>query len=337
MSRLHFATSAIHRNSIDMAVTAEDHFNATYLNLKARLGILELGADQYPDPITGLVSMEVARGNEALTDTLASFAGIALKYLGNGLFALGERTFEMIRNQTEKRFLSYPSMVTNWKSRVWSNARSIDGKEFDAYKVDVVPHAELIKRIQAVEAVHKALDNVSAIVNAPVAKNSDDWTTPECDKAIQAMEKIGFKAKNYDFLNTVSKTYAGARKKQPLYLHGYTPKRILDVLTRCEKLASYGDPKYIEKFEETYLSQTDKLEDYEADTDLKSAEVTDKGDVKNKKEIEMREHESKIRAARLWWLAHFLKAAYTVTSDILRDAETLATATSRTLSKTTED
>lgn len=314
------------------AHTKEEKFNLTYLALKVRLGILEVSNDPFPDPY----NMELLPAEESLSETLASFAGIALKYLGNGLFALGERTFEVIRNQTEQTFLSYPSMVTSWKSRVWKNARDINGRTFDGYKTNVVPHADMIKRIQAVEAIHKALENVAKIYNAPVSKNSDNWTTPECEKAIVAMERIGYQARNYDFLNSVSKTYATARKNQPIYLHGYTPKRILDLLVRCEKLAQYGDKKHVAQFEADYLKCTDDLEAFEIDTLEKSAVSSDDGKVVAKADaltVE-RDHESKIRAARLWWLAHFLKAAYAVTSDILKDMKTLATVTERSVQKT---
>lgn len=304
----------------------DEQFNHTYLLLKIRLGLLETSQDPF--------SLQPAE--ESLSETLASFAGVALKYLGNGLFSLGERTFEIIRNQTEHVFLSYPSMVTNWKSRVWKHARDINGRTFDGYKVNVVPHADMIKRIQAVEAIHKALENVAKIYNAPVSKTDDSWTTPDCEKAITAMERIGYQARNYDFLNAVSKTYAKARKNQPIYLHGYTPKRILDLLVRCEKLAQYGDQKYITKFEADYLKCTDDLEAFEVATLEKSApaDADDAAIEKVDKATMERDHESKIRAARLWWLAHFLKAAYAVTSDILKDMQALANVTERSVQKT---
>lgn len=326
---------------IGKGVTPEERFPQIYQAMKIKLGMIDVSPDPYPDPETGITGEKylTRAGQEELMDSLVSFANLALRYLGAGLFMLGERTFNSVRRISEKRFMNYKSMMTNWKSRVWKNARSIDGQAFDAYTCTIVPHAEMVKRIQAVESIHKLLSNISGIYNANVPKNSDEWSTPECDKAIANLEKIGFKAKNLDMLNTISKQYANARKKQPLYLHGYTPKRILELMTRCEKLAEYGDEKYIQSFEDTYLKYSNQCEEFEDETSQKSFDndLKEEPNPKTKKELQEREHESKIRAARLWWLAHFLKAAYTITGDILADIETLSIACERTMGKDNEN
>lgn len=320
---------------------ANERFTAEYLHMKCRLGMIDVTPDPYPDPETGITGAHFATniGREDLLESLINLTSIGLKYLGGGLFSLGERTFSAIRRQSERRFMNYKDMMVAWRSRVWKNVRNIDGEEFDAYVINVVPHAEMIKRIQAVEAIHKLLGNISGIYNAPVPKSGVDWSTPECDKAIAQLEKIGIKAKNLDMLNTVSKQYAQARKKQPLYLQGYTPKRILDLMNRCEKLAEYGDPTYIKNFEEKYLGLSDKTEELESKADEKSMDYTSNEEgmtAKEKKEVEAMDNEAKIKAARLWWLAHFLKAAYAITVDILEDVERLSVAVERCISRDTE-
>lgn len=312
-----------------LPTSQEEAFNKIYLATKIKLGIINEAMFRPSfDAETGYTP---AISTEGLVDSLLDFANLALKYLGHGLYALSERTFDSIRTQSEKIFMSYPTMVTTWKSRIWENSRDIDGRKFDAYTIKVVPHAVMVKRINAVEQVHKALNSIGAIYNAPVPKTSDDWTTPECAKAISALEKIGFDAGSLDMLGTISKQYENARKKQAMYLHGYTPKRLLDIMTRCEKLAEYGDIKYVQRFEEQYLKHVDSLEDDESETSTKKIEEDpDTAQTKSKtSKIAQEEHEEKIRAARLWWLAHFLKAAYQITTDILSDVETLMTATSR--------
>ena len=320
--------------AIGNSTTKEDTFKERYLAMQIKLGIVDIAPDPYPCPETGYC-MKDHVATEGLMDALSSFANLALKYLGDGLMTLADRTFSSIRTTAEKRFMNYASMMTAWRARVWKNSREIDGRKFDAYVVNVVPHAVMVKRIQAVEAVHKALSNIGGIYNAPVRKNSDDWTTPECEKAITALGNVGIDASSLDMLSTMSKQYDRARKKQPLYLHGYTPKRILDIMTRCEKLAEYGDASYISKFEETYLKHTDTLEDKEQDTTMKRlGEDLSEKELKN---LDEDEHENRIRAARLWWLAHFLKAAYQVTSDILADVEVLMKATERTLADEEEE
>ena len=316
----------------------DERFAAVYTHMKCRLGMIDVTPDPYPDPETGLTGAHFAAdvGREDLLESLINLTSIGLKYLGGGLFSLGERTFSAIRRQSERKFMNYKDMVVAWRGRVWKNARNIDGEEFDAYVVNVVPHAEMVKRIQAVEAIHKLLGNISGIYNAPIPKNGIDWSTPECDKAIAQLEKIGVKAKNLDMLNTISKQYAQARKKQPLYLHGYTPKRIMDLMNRCEKLAEYGDPRYIKSFEEKYLGLSDKTEELETKADEKEMEYTSSENgitEKEKKEVMEMDNEAKIKAARLWWLAHFLKAAYAITVDILEDVERLSVAVERTISK----
>lgn len=304
---------------------SKDTFSSTYLAMKVKLGMMDIQPEIIACPDTGkFMSSKV--GCEALSDLLASWAGVALQYLGDGLYFLGERVFESLRNQTEKSFLSYTSVLTNYKSRVWKNARDLDGQRFDAYKLSVVPYDGLVKRIAAVEAIHKALESVNSIYNAPIG-NTDDWSTSETEKAINAMERIGYQARHYDFLNTVSKKYAESRKKQPLYLHKYTPKNLLALITRCEKLANYADPKYIDNFEQKYLSCTAKLEEFEEKTATDDLPPV---------ELKRREHESKIRAARLWWLAHFLKATHAVTSDVFSDIEKLALATERCIATPSE-
>lgn len=299
-------------------VDREDHFRKTYLALKIHLGMMDLDDAFLEDKDTGH-NMCTKAACEDFSQTLVTFAGVALKYLGNGLVFLGERVFSSLRNQAEKTFLNYNQILTNYKTRVWKSARELDGEKFDSYQVNVVPYDQLSKRISAVEAVHRILEKVDSIYSAPIGSN-DSWVTPECDRAISAMEKIGFQARHYDFLTSVSKTYATARKKQPLYLHKYTPKNIMGLIDRCEKLAKYADMKYIEDFESKYNKCTDKLEKYELTTDLN--EFSDK-------ELEQRNHELKIRAARLWWVAHFIKAVYTVTTDIFADIEKLANAAER--------
>ncbi len=322
-------------SSAGLPTSDQEAFSRIYLATKIKIGIInEKTFEMSTDSETGYTPLQ---GTEGLIDSLMDFAGLTLKYLGHGLYALSERTFDSIRVQAEKSFMSYPSMVTTWKSRVWENARDIDGRKFDAYTLKVVPHAVMVKRIHAVEQVHKVLSSISAIYNAPVSKRNDDWTTPECTKAITALDKIGIDAGSLDMMNEVSKQYDSARKKQPMYLHGYTPKRILDIMTRCEKLAEYGDTKYISKFEDQYLSHVDTLEDKEANTSMAKMEEEETKLTKKSKQIEEDEHEEKVKAARLWWLAHFLKAAYQITSDILKDVELLMTATSRCVVEETAD
>lgn len=299
-------------------MTVDEIFRQQYLALKIKLGMFEIEGDMAPDPETGHI-MYTQAACESLSETLATFAGVALRYVGDGLLFLGDRVFESLRNGAEKNFLSYQQICVNYKNRVWKNARDLDGTKFDAYTVNVVPHKELSKRLTAVEKVCKVLNNVDSIYSAPVKKNSADWTTPECNAAIKAMEDIGFQARNYDFLATVSKTYANARKNQPLYLHQYTPKNIMDLIDRCERLSTYSDPKYIDKFEEKYGKCTDKLQDFELDTAEKDDEEV----------TAARDHESKVRAARLWWMAHFIRAVYTVMKDIFSDIEKLTLATER--------
>lgn len=296
----------------------EDIFNRTYLAIKIKLGMMEIGEDLLPDRDTNH-TMYTKAGCEDLSQTMLTFAGVALKYLGNGLAFLAERVFKLLRNQAEKSFMNNQQILTNYKTRVWKSARDLDGVKFDATQVNVVPYDQLVKRVAAVEAVHRALEKVDSIYSAPVSSN-DSWVTAECERAISAMEKIGFQARHYDFLTTVSKTYATARKKQPLYLHKYTPKNIMGLIDRCERLSKYMDPDYISSFEDKYEKCTDKLNIYELNTDLKDF---------SEKEVEQREHDAKIRAARLWWVAHFVKAAYTVTNDIFADIEKLANATER--------
>ena len=332
-------------------------FNQKYLATKIHIGMFDLSADPFPDPATDRISREVVyrideehlpvskrTGQESLTESLTEFAAVTLKYASAGLFYLGNRTFNFIRAQSEKKFLNYNTVMVRWKSRVWKNARNIDGREFDAYQLNIVPHAEMVKRIYTVELIHKCLSNISGIYNAPIKKNSDDWATPECTKVITQLEKIGFKAKHLDENGGISKQYAESRKKQPLYLHGYTPKRIMDLLTRCEKLASYGDEKYINEFEKKYLAYGDALEDYDSDTEDKKFELEEKGKEKGEsytrkelQEIEHRKNESRVKSARMWWLAHFLKVAYVITGDIIADMEKLMRATENTLSTADED
>lgn len=314
----------------------EQLFKESYLALRVKLGMFNLTLDPFPDPETGKTSADMlGAGHEELMESLMNLANLALRYLGGGLYILGERTFSSVRRMSEKKFLNYKDVMTTWKNRVWKNTRDLDGRKFDAYTLSVVPHAEMVKRIQAVESIHKLLNNVSGIYNAAVSKSSDDWMTPDCEKAINNLEKIGFHAKHLDMLNTVSKQYANSRKKQSLYLHGYTPKRILDLMSRCEKLAEYGDEKYIKQFEDTYLKFTDQCETFEEETVSKQTELSEKDELtaKEKKELDERQHESKIRAARLYWLAHFLKAAYVITGDILSDIEALSVAVERCISK----
>lgn len=321
-----------------LPTSKEEAFNKIYLATKIKLGIID--ETMFRPSFDAETGYTPAISTEGLVDSLLDFANLALKYLGHGLYALSERTFDAIRTQSEKIFMSYPTMVTTWKSRIWENSRDIDGRKFDAYVINVVPHAVMVKRINAVEQVHKALNSISSIYNAPIPKTSDDWTTPECTKAIAAMEKIGFDAGSLDMLGSMSKQYENARKKQAMYLHGYTPKRLLDIMTRCEKLAEYGDVKYVERFEEQYLKHVDALEDDESDTFSKKIEEDAPDTIKTKaktSKINQEEHEEKIRAARLWWLAHFLKAAYQVTTDILKDVEVLMTATSRCVVDQTGD
>ena len=54
-------------------------------------------------------------------------------------------------------------------------------------------------------------------------------------------------------------------------------------------------------------------------------------------EIEHRKNESRVKSARMWWLAHFLKVAYVITGDIIADMEKLMRATENTLSTADED
>lgn len=296
----------------------DDEWNRIYLALKIRLGMMDVTPDLLPDQDTGY-QMGLQSGCEDLNSALVTFAGMAVKYLGNGLSFLSDRIFTALRNNAETTFLSYSQILTNYKIRVWKNARDLDGEKFDAYMLKVVPYDQLCKRVTAVEAVHKALSSVKAIYDSTIP-TTNSWMTPECDRAIAAMERIGFQARHYEFLSNVSKVYGDARKKQPLFMHKYTPKGILGLIDRCDKLTQYADPKYIQDFQDKYESCLEALDKFELTTEM---------DDLSEKEKASREHELKIKAARLWWIAHFAKAAYTVTTDIFADIGKLATATER--------
>lgn len=302
-----------------------------------RTGAINIKQDDVPDPDTGYTTAmqkDISIGNEELIAKLTDFAGLALKFLGNGLFNLANSTFDGLCHRGEKLFYNYPALITSWKSRVWKCSRNIDGQKFDAYTVYVSPHAELIKRIQVMEAVHKTISDISGIYNAPISKG-DNWETPECERVLTALKKVGIFIEGKADFSSVGKQYNATKKKQPLFLHGYTPKRIIDILTRCDKIVSYASKSHIEKLQNTYFKYVDKIDNFEIDTDDKEFNIDAENDASNKdyREVEDRRRENRIRSARLWWLAHFLKIGYVLMEEIINDIEILVKATESCVSK----
>lgn len=278
-------------------------FIETYLALKIKLGYYT-----------------ILEGQEGFVDILAKFAGFALKSFGRGLFTVARATFNTITLKSEKTVKSYKKTLEIWKDRVWVNARSVDGVKFDDYVIKIVPYKVLKDRINAVLAIHKALENVEAIMNAPVASDNY-WLTNECQKAIDYMSKIGFNAKNYNMLtDELSNSYKNAEIKQPIFLHKYTLNNIMGLLNHVDKIVNYASPKYIREYQEKFEDCTYDLDEKEGDILLKEG---DDDSVKNDKIVAKDKYELAMRSSRMWWIIHFIKAAYFVTNDIFKDIEKL--------------
>lgn len=276
--------------------------------------------------------MTFAPGDESLADPLAKFALFTLKSFGHGLAFVADRVFNLLRRKTEKTLLSYTNTTGVWKSRVWKNLRNIDGVKFDDYMLSVPPYAVLKDRVNAVLAIHQALANVTGIYDGSVAQGNY-WLTTDCQKAIDAMAKIGFDARNHDILvESISETYKRATIRQSMFMHKYTLKNIMELFNKVQQIAEYASPAYIEKYQKKFDACIDKLNDAEG------AIIEDDNDEKlTEKEKAAREYEISMRAARLWWITHFIRSAYLVTSDIFTVLEKLTAVTEKCIATTSID
>lgn len=291
----------------------EREFIETYIALKIKLGYVD-----------------ILPGNEGISDILTRFAGKAVKSFGHGLAFVAGRTFNIIRNQAIKAFNDYKHILAIWKTKVWKNSRLIDGNKFDAYTIRMVPYAILKDRINAVLAIHQALEHVKTILDAPVQANNN-WLTTDCQKAIDVMAKIGYNATDFNMLDdSLSSMYNKASLKQAIFLHKYTLNNIMGLFDYVEKIANYADPKYIKAYEEKFELCTDKLN--EDEEDILHKEMEDTEDTKEK-EIVKDKYELSMRSSRMWWIIHFIKAAYKVTNDIFKDMERLTIISERCISK----
>lgn len=292
-------------------------------------------AQELEDRISFFVQYKIGRyddiiftrsGTEGFSDTLALLAGHAIKYVGNGLSFLITRTFVNIKESATKRLLSYKDTLHAYKSTVWRNARDIDGEKFDEYELKVVPYAVMVKRINAIIAMHRVISNVSGIYKSDVDMKTDIWYTPECRVAIQKMNDIGISAD--EVVNSVDAgptKYELAAIRQPMALHKYTVKNIMEIIGKFNEVTQYLSSSYIENMMKKFNTCTTLLETYEAETDT-NVELSEE-------DISAREHEAKIRAARVWWLSHFLTSVYRVSTDVMRDIEKIVGATTRCVVK----
>lgn len=291
--------------------TPESLFCKEYMALKYKLGYL------YIQP-----------GMEGLGDILGRFAVKALRSFAHGLGSLVGVVFKGVRNIGEKSIFKYKDLLGIWKTRVWKDARNVDGVKFDNYVIKVPPYQILNARVMAIATIHQAIGNINTIFNESVA-SGNYWLTSDCQKAINAMAKIGYNARHYDMMvDGVSASYKRSSIRQSMYLHKYTLKNIMSLLDRMSKIIDYADPSYLQDLEDKLSKLIDKVNDQEGEilSDRLDDDDTDDKKVSPKQTVE-KEYNVKMRAARLWWVTHFVRSAYIVTLDVVNDLEKLVKAT----------
>ena len=75
-------------SQVSLPTNKEEAFNKIYLASKIKLGIINNTTFQAStDPETGYTP---SIGTESIMESLMDFANLALRYLGHGLYALGE-------------------------------------------------------------------------------------------------------------------------------------------------------------------------------------------------------------------------------------------------------
>lgn len=269
-------------------------------------------------------------GQEGFVDILSKFAGFTIKSYGHGLSTVSNNVFNSISRSSKKSLDQYKARLGIWKETVFKNARSVDGNKFDNYVVRIVPYKVLKDRVNAVLTIHQALENVKGIMNAPV-KYDNYWLTNECQEAIDAMTKIGFNARNYNMLdNSVSSAYKKAEVKQAIFLHRYTLNNMMKLFNYVDKIAEYASPKYINEYKNKFEDCTDKLD--ETEVTILEKEMDDPEE-KNTKKINKDKYELAMRSSRMWWIIHFIRSAYLVTTDIFSTMELLAKISGKCLAR----
>lgn len=297
--------------------TPETKFCKEYLALKYKLGYLYL-----------------LPGQESLGSILGKFAAKALRSFAHGLGSLVSVVFKGVRNIGEKSVFKYKDLLGIWKTRVWKQARYVDGNKFDNYMVKVPPYKILNDRVMAIATIHQAIGNINTIFNESVAQGNY-WLTSDCQKAINAMAKIGYNARHHDMMiDGVSAAYKRAAIRQSMYLHKYTLKNIMSLLDKMSKIIDYADPTYLQELEEKLNILIDKVNDQEGEILSDRIDNDDDKKISPKQTVE-KEYNIKMRAARLWWMTHFVRSAYIVTLDVVNDLEKLVKATENCIS--TED
>ena len=255
--------------------------------------------------------LQLTSAAEEFGDTAKDVVVSGLKYISKKLGYLVTRLLHSMRNVAEKAFSRYESIMFRWNKRLSSNISNIDSVAFENRKISVVPREVLLARIDAIHKVHHLLDNIGQVCESQIRQGSNDFRTSEIMSAFRAMSDIGFDANRYNLVKQVSSLYDDAREHATLENLGYSTSELPTIISRISGIAKYANSSDVKKLNLRFVAYADKLTEYE-----KSIKEQEDLSFEEKEELL---HTVDIKIARLWWIAHFIKAAYVVTGDIVID------------------
>lgn len=253
---------------------------------------------------------DLSIGEESLfdTDTL-HFKNIILS-----LANIAQSLFVSLTLTIEKILKKYELILNKYQQILLPNIQNIDTTKFETSTAKIVPHHILQTRLQSLKKVYSLLNNVDTVISYP-ASNSNSWSTPHIEQAFTSLLDIGFDANKLNLIKKVSTSYDAKRVRQSLSEAGYSEQDISGLIGEVREFTPYVTQSYTRNLNKKLSSLSDSL--------IKQKEALDNDSVKSESQKILENKTISNKIMRLWWISHFIKAAYTIASDILDDIVTI--------------